>query len=487
MRNFLIASAFLGIAFPAFSQIPCPSAWSVNLTTGMWGVEVSWTLQDADGNEVAAGSNYPDNFAQNLSVCSEAPCLVLVMQDSFGDGWNGGSMTLTGPDGSAYGPFTLDTGSIGVVTLGTGDCPAFTPGCTDSAAYNYNPEATWEDGSCILPPSCSEGTTLVFLTPEGLDPWSSLGLSVTGPNGEWLPVSGTQFPGNAASNWVCVGPGCHTYQIWGPWTEAVVGSLTWEGGSLPVSLDPMSGSVLLGLDIFDASAACAPQIWGCTDPAASNFQPTATTDDGSCIYPIDCGDGELVHFYLCTFNQGEEVAFTLFDAASGDTLFSQTGFNTFAIVHQDLCIPEGACLTAVLENVGEGSGWYGGYVTLTSSTANYYGTLADGLESATEVGVLGTDCSEDATGGTGFSWPEPIGLTAWPNPTEELVNVVGEGFDAHFPVDVTVYDASGRVVFQTQRNPEALGSVDASDWTAGIYRLVCRQQDRSAGTTVIRR
>jgi len=487
MQKFAFACALVLATLSGVAQTPCTSSWTVTLSTGMWGVEVGWTLQDAEGLVVASGGNAPDNFTMTTEVCSASPCFVLVMQDSFGDGWNGGSLTLTGPDGTSYGPYALETGSIGFATVGTGACPAFVPGCTDATAYNYNPEATWEDGSCVLPPSCGAGMSLVLLTPDGLDPWSSLGLSVTGPEGEWVPVSGTQMPGNSVSNWVCVGPGCYTYSVWGAWGEEVVGALTWDGGSLPIALDPMSGSALVGLDVFSDSADCTPQMWGCTDAAASNYQPTATSDDGSCIFPVDCGDGELVHFYLCTFNQGEEVAFTLLDATTGDTLYAQTGFNTFAIVHQDLCVPAGACLTAILENVGPGTGWYGGYVTLTSATTNYYGTLADGVESATETGLLGSSCGEDATGGTAFSWPEPIGLTAWPNPTEEIVNVVGEGFDAHFPVDIAVYDALGRKVFSAQRNPEALGSFDASEWTAGVYRLVCRQQDRSAGTTLIRR
>ncbi len=482
-----MACMLFGAAFRLAAQGPCPSAWTVSLTTGMWGVEVAWTLQDGTGNAVASGQNYPDNFTQNVAVCSSASCFVLILEDSFGDGWNGGSIELTAPDGVLYGPYTLETGSIGVLTVGAGDCPAYFPGCTDAAAYNYNPEATWDDGSCVLPPACADGSALVVLTASGADPWSTLGMNVTGPAGEWIPVNSTQTPGAGVTNWACVAPGCHTYTVWGGWGENASGTLTWESGAIPVVLDPMSGSVLVGLDVYATESTCTPAVWGCTDAEASNFQPNATNDDGSCTYPLDCGDGELVHFYLCTFNQGEEVAFTLFDAVSGDTLFSQNGFNTFAIVHLDLCIPEGACLTAVLENTGPGTGWYGGYVTLTTSTLNYFASLPEGQDSATQTGVAGDGCGSEGAGNGAFSWPEPIGLTAWPNPTEEVVNVVGEGFDAHFPVSVDVYDALGRKVYSALNSPESIGAIDVASWPSGVYRVVCRQQDLTAGATVIRR
>ena len=39
-------------------------------------------------------------------------------------------------------------------------------------------------------------------------------------------------------------------------------------------------------------AFCLGVVAGCTDPAASNYDASATTDDGSCVYP--CLDNEVV-------------------------------------------------------------------------------------------------------------------------------------------------------------------------------------------------
>jgi len=48
-------------------------------------------------------------------------------------------------------------------------------------------------------------------------------------------------------------------------------------GSTPLNCIP-------GDPNYDVSC-CPPIIYGCTDPAATNYDPTATNDDGSCTYP----------------------------------------------------------------------------------------------------------------------------------------------------------------------------------------------------------
>ena len=44
------------------------------------------------------------------------------------------------------------------------------------------------------------------------------------------------------------------------------------------------------LSVNGVNSTCvgAPAVPGCTDPAATNFDPNATTDDGSCTYYTDC-------------------------------------------------------------------------------------------------------------------------------------------------------------------------------------------------------
>ncbi len=106
------------------------------------------------------------------------------------------------------------------------DCGEGTIGCTDMEACNYNPDATEDDGSCDYGVEC-------FVSPCSTSP--------------------SPFPGATCVDDYC--GGCCA--IW-TWTN--------EGG----------------YDFYFNS--CNDYIEGCMDEAAINYNPTATEDDGSCIY-----------------------------------------------------------------------------------------------------------------------------------------------------------------------------------------------------------
>jgi len=122
----------------------------LEISTNVWSDEISWSIADDSGNVVASGSGYDDNSMYYESLCLADGCFTIEMLDSFGDGWNGGSMTVSSDDGE-LGTFTLATGSIGEAVFGInadcGDPDVY--GCTDFLALNYNPAATIDDGSCI--------------------------------------------------------------------------------------------------------------------------------------------------------------------------------------------------------------------------------------------------------------------------------------------------------------------------------------------------
>ena len=85
-------------------------------------------------------------------------CYTFNMYDSFGDGWNGSTYTITDNNtGTVFGTGGLISGSFGsdLVSIGTA-CPVY--GCTDSTAINYDPLADTDDGSCIYPLPCNGET-----------------------------------------------------------------------------------------------------------------------------------------------------------------------------------------------------------------------------------------------------------------------------------------------------------------------------------------
>ncbi|MFM2162700.1 MAG: hypothetical protein RLZZ383_2212 [Pseudomonadota bacterium] len=90
-----------------------------------WGNEIGWTL--ADPRRRIMASQAPGVYAnstvyKNYVLLGEGPW-IYVMQDSFGDGWHGGSITIRStPGGEPIGYGALPSGREGYVPF-TLDCP----------------------------------------------------------------------------------------------------------------------------------------------------------------------------------------------------------------------------------------------------------------------------------------------------------------------------------------------------------------------------
>ena len=115
-------------------------------------------------------------------------------------------------------------------------------GCTNPRASNYNPNATVDDGSCRLEEQLPDQP--VFGTS------STTGTGTTGTT-----TTGTGTGTSSTGVGVVINP---TTQI----STGVSGT------------GPFSGTV----------------VFGCTNPAAVNYNPSATVDDGSCIISYGIGD-----------------------------------------------------------------------------------------------------------------------------------------------------------------------------------------------------
>ena len=88
--------------------------YQVNISTGAWGNECSWNITDDNtGAVISSGSGYNSNNNYTVNVCLPAGNYTFNWFDSFGDGWNGGSYSVTTNTGAILTSGSPPTGSFG--------------------------------------------------------------------------------------------------------------------------------------------------------------------------------------------------------------------------------------------------------------------------------------------------------------------------------------------------------------------------------------
>jgi hypothetical protein len=399
-----------------------------------------------DGCTDPTALNYDPNANNDDGSCNYCTLdnVTLNLYDSFGDGWNGGIMTVNGVD------YTVSSGSLasfdlcvdlttctdliytagswstenswdvvdasGAViaagpnasgTIGAG-CPVY--GCTDTTAANYDPAADTDDGSCdylgctnptatnydatatIDDGSCVFGCTLdevtLVLTDSWGDGWNGNSLTIDGVN--YTIISGAT---ESFTN-ICIDlTGCTDviYNATGTYTYENSWEIVDASGAVIASGGDASGNVGSGCPVYgctdpaatnyDASAntddgTCSYS--GCTDPAATNYNANATTDDGSCVYP--CLDNAVTS--AATDSWASENSFDITDC-DGNVI-------TSGVPGYDNCIVLPANYSVNLyDSYGDG----GGSVTIDGTTY----TLLAGSSESFQVGVCTVNGCTDST------------------------------------------------------------------------------------------
>ena len=74
---------------------PASSEITITINTQAWGSEISWDITSF-GTIVASGNNYGNYNSYTITACVPIGPLVFNMYDSWGDGWNGGTYSITG-------------------------------------------------------------------------------------------------------------------------------------------------------------------------------------------------------------------------------------------------------------------------------------------------------------------------------------------------------------------------------------------------------
>ena len=147
-------------------------------------------------------------------------------------------------------------------------------GCMDQFADNYDPAAVIDDGSCTY----SNCTFLILNMYDSFgDGWNGNWFTLTSSDGtEFYTTTLWQWPnGSSATETICVPDDCYSITCNGGYWQSEV---SW-------TLTDTNGIVLKSGGAPYGGSLCLPVAYGCTDPLASNYDPSADYNDGSCMYP----------------------------------------------------------------------------------------------------------------------------------------------------------------------------------------------------------
>ena len=146
-------------------------------------------------------------------------------------------------------------------------------GCTDESSFNYNPNATEDDGSCIpIIEGCTENTACNYNSEANTNDESCL------------------FEGDSC--YIVLNEDCCCCGI----CDCVCD----QDISYPLACESQITGVydapwnIIAQGQIENCDCVTDEVIGCTDPLACNYNPYANQDDGSCFIASDCGDCESI-------------------------------------------------------------------------------------------------------------------------------------------------------------------------------------------------
>lgn len=407
--------------------------YSITVGGGSFDSEIGWTLNGIDGG--TQSGNAPETFAfsvggvscggctdpaacnyeawaqSNDGSCCISSCVTFSMTDSFGDGWNGATYSITEyssgfavatgtlndesngvdniclPDGCYYltvggGTFDSEIGwtlsgassgnqsggaPIAGITFNVGG--AVCPGCTNAVACNYELAANSDNGSC-----CFENCVVFTQMDSFGDGWNGAIYTIYDESGATV-TSGSMASGSVATVDLCLTDGCYAIEVGGGSFDT---EISWELTGIDAGV--LSG-VAQGPTAFSVNSTCE----GCTDNTSCNFNITDQVSTSCCYsncYSLEVTGGSFP----------SEISWFVLDAF-GINYGNGGGPST-----TDLCLTNGCYQIQMFDSFGDS--WNGGEWLLYDATGTLVnsGTHSSGLYSvATLVNVGGSVCTEGCT------------------------------------------------------------------------------------------
>ena len=274
-------------------QIVNTNQIQVQVNTAYYPGETSWEIRHEDGTLVSsttyeagtednwgAGGTDADMVHNYIETLANG-CYTFIALDAFGDGQTGysgmgagtdGSIVVTGGDGQELLNISGNWGaeqSIGFEIDFTG-----IPGCTNESAYNFNQEATIDDGSCIIV-GCTQEWADNYNVLSDIDDGSCELTACPYTNYIEYNSNYTISDINMCQTWITTG--CTNIAATNYNQDANV-----EDGTCVIV-----GCLNPSADNFNSEATIEEEnsciINGCTNSTAENYTEEATIDNGSCI------------------------------------------------------------------------------------------------------------------------------------------------------------------------------------------------------------
>lgn len=205
-------------------------------------------------------------------------------------------------------------------------------GCTDAAACNYNAAATDEDGSCVFPTADCTACNPV-----------TGGLDIIDADGDGV-CNADEIAG-------CMDPIACNYNAEA--TDAAPCIIPVENCT---QCGEVYGQIVLVLIDADGDKVCdAEEVPGCTNPLASNFDPLATDEDGSCVFDV-CQDNNTCSSFEGDFGtwtnlQSDDINWNLHEGATPSSFTGPTAaFDGNEYIYVEASFPNYPQKTAVLES-----------------------------------------------------------------------------------------------------------------------------------------
>ena len=241
-------------------------------------------------------------------------------------------------------------------------------GCTDEAACNYMPSAMTDDNSCVYEgdPECQDCGVFLDYSSYGNNEYFAA--TYNAPPGLIVTIN---FSGATETNYddISVNGVIYDGELDGVVVGANVLNVIWSSdGSVNSSTNSNYG--------WTAEILCEESISGCTQPYADNYNPSANTDDGSCILGcnylitydsyIDLNYDNSVSNYYCnyyvsngtyTIEQAESYGYNCDCVLVGCTDETATNFDETANIDDCSCIYDNNCPSVSFNSSDASYGW----------------------------------------------------------------------------------------------------------------------------------